>query len=322
MELYDGHTTHPDAQWFPKAELGLFLHWGISSVHGNIDLSWGMFRDFKWGPEVIPPEEYFDLAKRFNPKKYDPEKWIKAASDAGFKYAVLTTRHHDSFALWPSDFGDFNTGRYMDGRDLVGEYVKACRRYGMKVGFYYSPPDFRTHRKYMSFGGWYADRKEDLIVPQVYTDYMRAIVRGQLTELLTRYGVVDLLWFDGAGLDYMSRDEIYYYQPSVVIGRGEMTDFLSTECTIPTEEYYHENLEGHWWECCHEWNCGGWGYTRDEVYKSAETIMDFYKTVVVKYHGNLLINMGPNADGELPPVAYERLSDFGEMLKEYKKSGQ
>ena len=109
MQLLNGHTTHPDAQWYPEAKLGVFVHWGISSVHGNIDISWAMMKDFKWTPENVTPDEYFALAKKFNPDKYDPEKWAKAVADAGFKYMVLTTRHHDGFAMWPSDCGNFNT---------------------------------------------------------------------------------------------------------------------------------------------------------------------------------------------------------------------
>ena len=102
-------NLHPDAQWFPKAGLGLFIHWGIASVDGYLDLSWGMFKDFMYSPRVCRPEEYFSLAKRFDPIRYDPGKWLSAASEAGCRYAVMTARHHDSFAMWPSRYGDFNT---------------------------------------------------------------------------------------------------------------------------------------------------------------------------------------------------------------------
>ena len=315
LHLAEGHTTRPDAQWFPEAKLGAFFHWGISTIGEDVDISWGMFKDFEYCPKKVTPEEYFGYAKSFNPKKYDPEKWIKAIKEAGFKYAVLTTRHHDSFALWPSNYGSFNTNNYMDGRDLVGEYVDACRKYGIKVGFYYSPPDFYTEREYLSFGGWHSGGLVGQPVPSYIRDYQRAIVRGQLYELFTRYGKIDVIWFDGEGLDFMPREEIYQYQPGIVIGRGGMTDFRSTECQIPDENYYHEKLEGHWWECCHEW-CSCWGYISDEYYKPTETIIGWYNTVVKQMHGNLLINFGPNKDGELPPPAYERLKEFGAWLKE------
>lgn len=315
MELLNGHTTHPDAQWYPEAELGLFVHWGISAVHGNVDISWGMCKDFKYSPELITPEEYFALAKDFNPRKYDPEKWVKAAVDAGFRYMVLTTRHHDSFALWPSRYGDFNTKNYMGGRDLVGEYIAACRKYGIRIGLYYSPPDWRTVKEYMAFDNLGSVKHP---IPQVLQDYTRAIVRGQVTELLSNYGYIDLIWFDGPGLNFISREEIYAMQPHIVIGRGHDTDFRTIETELPTEQDYHEKFEGYWWECCHEWN-KAWGYTKDEEYKSVQEIAGWFK-LINGYHGNLLINVAPNKDGELPEVAYQRMAEFGRWLKEYRNN--
>ena len=151
-----GPVVTPD-HWFPQAGLGLFVHWGLASIPGNLDLSWGMMKNTPWDASVqnrnkLTPAAYFALAKQFNPTNYHPDRWLKAAKDAGFGYAVLTTRHHDGFALWPSKHGDFNTRTYLGGRDLVREYVDACRRQGLKVGFYYSPPDWYFDRQYRSFG--------------------------------------------------------------------------------------------------------------------------------------------------------------------------
>ncbi len=168
------HTKHPDAQWFPEAGLGLFIHWGICSVKA-MNISWPMIPgralakqritdpaereriireadyDLKGKPPSITPNEYWQMAKDFNPQKYDPDKWLKAAKEAGFQYAVLTTKHHEGFALWPSAFGDFNTKNFMGGRDLVKDYVEACRRNGLKVGLYYSGPDWYFDREYKDF---------------------------------------------------------------------------------------------------------------------------------------------------------------------------
>ena len=155
------HTQHPEAQWFANAALGLFIHWGIPSVSGEFDLSWGMWKNEPGtrklcaqiyglqGPGLtITPEEYWELARDFNPQEFQPEKMLKAAKEAGFTYAVLTAKHHDGFALWPSEYGDFSTKNYMGGRELVGEYVEACRKTGMKVGLYFSPPDWYFTRRY------------------------------------------------------------------------------------------------------------------------------------------------------------------------------
>ncbi len=302
---------HPDAQWFPKAGFGLFMHWGISSVDGSLDISWGMFKNFKYCPRTCTPEEYFALATKFNPDKWDPDKILKAAKNAGMRYAVLTTRHHDSYALWPSEYGHFNTRTYMGGRDLVGEYVEACRNNGIKIGFYYSPPDFYTNRNYNPYGGWREGKKE----PEPMAHYINAIAKGQLYELLTRYGKIDLIWFDGNGFALMSEEEIRELQPGIVIGRGHGTNFDSLECQLPTEDLYQKKLKGNWWECCHEMNTC-WGYTTIDEWnlKSIDTLTGWLE-LVRKYEGNLLLNIGPDSHGELPKLAYERLAQLGEYVK-------
>ena len=306
-------NLRPGAQWFPKAGLGLFIHWGISSVDGYLDISWGMFKDFKYSPRVCRPEEYFALAKKFDPQRYDADKWLRAAADAGCRYAVLTTRHHDSFALWPSAYGDFNTKTYMNGRDLIAPYVEACRKYGLKVGLYYSAPDFRTAGEYLPYGGWQPDRRNE--IPKELTDYVHAIVRGQVRELLTRYGKIDLIWFDGKWQHILKEEDIRAYQPDIVIGRGEDTNFATTECRIPTEEEYRENFEGNWWEFCGELNCC-WGYTRrdEHTVKSLETLTEWF-TNVRSHGGNFLINMGPDSEGDFTKLEYTRLAEFGAFVK-------
>ena len=231
-----GHSLHPDAQWYPEAGLGLFIHWGLASVK-DLDISWPMIpgrplvnkkldsaemarvvreKDFNLNGKLpaITPNQYWAMAKKFDPKHYDPDKWIKAARDAGFKYAVLTARHHEGFALWPSKYGNFNTKNYAGGKDLIKPFVDACRKYGLKVGLYYSPPDWYFDRDYMSFiyGGAYKTNPD---LPKVDADLnvrttkrseedtkahqlaFAAMIKGQVTELLTNYGKIDLLWFDG-----------------------------------------------------------------------------------------------------------------------------
>src|SRR5215469_13006582 len=271
------HTMNPEAQWYPDAGLGLFIHWGIASVKA-MNISWPMIpgralakeritdpaereRIIREGdynldgkPNSITPNEYWEMARDFNPQKYDPDKWLKAAKAAGFEYVVLTTRHHEGFALWPSAYGNFDTKNYMGGRDLLKPYVDACRKYGLKVGFYYSPPNwyFEKDFKNCMYGGGAkknpefpaldADLKprtnhpsaEELKKHQKAYDEM---VRGQVTELLTRYGKIDLLWFDGKppdGSQCITQDEIRKLQPGIVInprlhGHG---DFVTYERTL------------------------------------------------------------------------------------------
>lgn len=322
-------TTHPDAQWFPKAGLGLFIHWGISSVHGGIDLSWGMMANKPWDPDnraVITPEEYYKLAQQFRPYRYDPDKWLRAAHEAGFRYAVMTARHHDGFALWPSDFGDLGVKQYLPGVDLVARFVQACRNNGLKVGLYYSPPDWYFNREYMSFNYGSTDqqrfpgrqhynlRHEPIPAipakPQGFEEKYRAYVRGQIEELLTRYGKIDVIWFDG-GPEVISIDEIRALQPGIVInprmhGYG---DFQTPECRMPDGP-----PEG-WWELCDIWPNGPWGYTKShESYKPAGWMLA-QLTKVRSWGGNLLINVGPRPTGELPDVYYQRLGEVAAWMK-------
>ncbi len=213
-------TDHPDAQWFPEAGLGMFLHWGLSSVDGNMDLSWGMMANTPWDGghfnfNKMRPSAYWQLAERFNPEAYEPITWLQAAAAAGVRYVVLTAKHHEGFALWPSECGNFNTKNYMRGRDLLQEYVAACRACGLKVGFYYSPPDWYWCREYMSFnygnGTWpqeWMDRFPEsysLVPKQAWDENWEArtppdpmpadfeqefarYIRGQVWELLSNYG--------------------------------------------------------------------------------------------------------------------------------------
>ena len=327
-----GHTTHPDAQWFGQAGLGLFLHWGLASVHGQADLSWGMmWRDHvrrealdRYGPQSVQscltPEAYFALAERFQPDRYDPNRWLAAAANAGFRYAILTTRHHEGYALWPSAFGDFNTGRFLGGRDLVGEYVAACRRHGLRVGFYYSPPDWHFNRHRMSFNaGPGAPRglRHEILAAMPDTaaasrdPLYHAHIRGQVEELLTRYGKIDLLWFDGeAPAGCLTLDWLRGFQPGLVVNRrgGCGGDFETPECHFPAARPVG------WWEACHIWNDGAWGYLNHEVYKPTGWMLDLWSRVRA-WGGNFLVNVGPNARGELPEPAYRRFDELAAWMR-------
>lgn len=323
------HTTHPDAQWFATAGLGLFIHWGISSVHGNIDLSWGMMADTTWDTSLansnkITPEEYFKLASRFNPEKYDPSMWLDAAASAGFRYAVMTTRHHDGYAMWPSRHGDFGVRQFLGGRDLVQPYVEACRSAGLKVGLYYSPPDWYYYRKYRSFRFGSVDnavapdlkhynvRNEPIdklpLKPEGFDDEYQAYLRGQIVELLTGYGRIDVLFFDADLADgdpiVISIDEIRSFQPGIVVnprmhGHG---DYETPECKSPDKRPMG------WWERCDTWNHGGWGYTC-EIYRPTADVLAILSETRA-WGGNLLINCAPRPNGEMPDIYYSRLAEL------------
>ena len=330
-------TTHPDAQWFENAGLGLFIHWGISSVHGGIDISWSMMLNSTWdleyeGKNKITPAEYFKLADKFNPENYDPDKWIRAAADAGFRYAILTTKHHDGYALWPSEYSDFCTGTHMGGRDLLKPYVDACRKYGLKVGFYYSPPDWHFNKDYYSFDlkdfkvvedkrkqeiqGYDVNHKLVVIPskPEEFHNKYKEYIRNQVKELLTRYGKIDIMWFDGCP-EVISIDEIREFQPGIVVnprmhGYG---DFESPECELPKER------PAGWWEACLIWNYHEWGYQEPHGYRPTGWMLNLLARCRA-WKGNLLMNCAPKGDGTMPDIYYERMKELAEWMKYGKES--
>ena len=331
-------NKHPDAQWFfQPVQLGLFIHYGISSVHGDLDISWGMMENpirRAKGNGIVTPREYWALAEKFNPQHYEPEKWLQAAKDAGFTYAVLTTKHHDGFCLWPTDTDTLSTKNYMQGRDLVKEYADACRKVGLKVGFYYSPPDWLFTREYRSFMSGsrtekYPERKHkdidhhdiegDLpVMPKEYYDHYVQYVNMQVRELLTRYGKVDLLWFDGSMedlTDVITIDEIRRLQPQIIVndrlwGFGAGDYCSKYECHLPSEKPDSA------WETCHIWHVGGgWSYVKNaDKYRDLATTLHQYE-VCKEWGGNLLLNIAPDADGIVPDAYYRAVKEFGEAIK-------
>ena len=203
----------PGAQWFPDASLGLFMHWGIHSVVGA-QPSWDMITGYRYGGRVAPPERYYALAERFNPQHYDPNKFLKAAKEAGFTYAVK--------------YG-IGTKQYMNGRDLLKDYVEACRANGLKVGFYYSPRDWHYPGAMHPREFDVATRDSlppitDSIANRKEFEQFFGYVMAQLEELVTNYGKIDVLWFDGMswrGESKMYTEQIYAWvrslQPDIVI---------------------------------------------------------------------------------------------------------
>lgn len=311
-------NTHPDAQWFPKAGFGLFIHFGIATVHGGIDLSWGMLANKWWEDGQITPTEYWKLADKWNPKKFDAEKIVKNAKKAGFKYIVFTCKHHDGYTMWPSKYSTFGVGQKLGGRDLVREFTDACHKYGIKVGLYYSPPDWRFDAKYMNWD--YSGRTildvnhkpiESLPAkPAGHDKARREMVANQMRELLTQYGRVDLFWFD-AGNGEISNDEVRRLQPGIVINRrnSEPGDYGDSEGCLPTKRFTG------WFETndpC--WPSRWWSYSTSDRMDTGADVIE--KLVILRaWGGNFLANMGPCADGSLPPEATKAWKEIEAWMK-------
>lgn len=360
------HTSHPDAQWFPEAGFGMFIHWGLSSVfeaRGKRigDLSWPMIagawkanvvtdpaerariiRERDWNfdgkPPVITPNAYWAAIKDFNPQKYDPDKWLAAAKAAGFTYAVLTTRHHEGFALWPSAYGNFNTSNHMGGRDLVKAFVDACRKYGLKVGLYYSPPDWRFNRDYENFlyygtvakNPWMPALDGDLLPRStlrgaeekaVQLEAYNAMIKGQVEELLTRYGKIDLLWFDGRvpaparkEAPRLTQERIRALQPGIVLSpryfwKGDFVTFEGP--TLKTV-----SKPNGWAEWCATWT-KGWAYNgKDPFYANGYILGSLAKARSLDI--NYLLGIGPDAQGELHPSAYKNMAEIAGWMARHR----
>jgi len=348
------HTLHPDAQWFPETGLGLFLHWGISSVRG-MNISWPMIpgralarakvsteereriiRESDYNldgkPPQITPNQYWTMAADFNPSKYDPDKWLKAAKAAGFTYVVLTARHHEGFALWPSAYGNFNTKNFMGGRDLLKDYVAACRRYGLKVGLYYSPPDWYFDRDYMNFmygGGARMNPEFPRLGPDLkprtsekseaerikHQAEYAAMVKGQVEELLTRYGKIDLLWFDGKPAvpnptEVITIERIRQLQPGIVINPRlhNKGDYVTYERTLATDK-----IATGWAEFCNTWT-NAWPHVNGARFRANGFILGQY--VTARSLGiNYLLGVGPMSTGEFTPEIYQNMSVVGDWMK-------
>lgn len=285
--------------WWHEAKFGMFIHWGLYAIPSRGE--WVMYL------ERIPRGEYAKLAERFRPERFDADEWVGVAKSAGMKYMVLTTRHHDGFSLFDSEVSDFTSVRTAAGRDLVAEYVGACRRAGMRVGFYYSLLDWR-------WDAYWKGPKKD---PEGWAKFL-SYVHRQVEELCTKYGKIDVLWYDGAwpyaAEDWRSEElnaMVRRLQPNVLVNNRSLVpgDFETPEQHIPW--WGPPNKP---WEACMTMN-DSWGYFEaDRNWKSPRQLI---QTLVscVSLGGNLLLNVGPREDGSFPPEALERLEDLGRWMR-------
>lgn len=314
-------NTHPDAQWFPDAGLGLFIHWGLASVGATGDLSWGMLANKPWKDKTVTPNTYYGWARHWQPDKVDYDGQLALAKAAGFTYAVMVTKHHDGFTLWPSAFGDLGTKQYLGARDFVREFTDACRKHGLKVGLYYSPPDWWFDRDYKSFamrGPTLDMDHKPTTLPKKPADHdsrRKALIAGQVTELLSNYGHIDLIWFDG-GHGEIPNSEVRRLQPGIVINRrnGGGGDYGDSEGKLPEKRF-----KG-WFETCETcWPSNKWSYTEEWGWdKAPETIE---KLVLLRaWGGNLLANVGPKGDGSLPPEAVSAWKEMADWMMQHRES--
>ena len=299
-EAWIASTRDARMDWWRKARFGMFVHFGLYSILGRHEWVMSM--------EGIDKEDYEKLADQFLPEEGCCEKWAKLAKKAGMKYMVLTTRHHEGFSLWDSKVNPYNSVNYGCHRDIVKEFVVACRKYDLKIGFYSSIMDWHHPDGEKCENDPEARRR--------FLDYIEALN----TELLTNYGKIDILWYDVAqpmesweAWDSLARNQrLRALQPDIIINdRSRLPeDFGTPEGKIRVMDRD--------WEACMTFNDIAWGYLDEEqalpYAYSAERILRMLNTCACN-GGNLLLNVGPRPDGNIPSDAIKPLEMVGEWLK-------
>jgi alpha-L-fucosidase len=287
-------------KWWHEARFGMFIHWGLYSTQGRHE--WVMEN------EGIPVGEYEQFAKTFKPVPNAARAWAKLAKQAGQKYMVMTTKHHEGFCLFNSKLTDYCAPKQGPGRDLVAEYVEAARAEGRRVGFYYSLMDWHHPDGARCATDEQARRR--------FVDY----IHGQIHELLTNYGKIDVLWYDvawpldAAGWESEKMNEmVFKLQPDIIVNnRNKLPgDFATPEQKIEADKRA--------WESCMTMN-DSWGYQKaDDNWKTPRTVIRNLITCS-RDAGNYLINIGPKADGSIPVESVDIMTTVGKWMDRNGKS--
>jgi alpha-L-fucosidase len=328
-------------QWWHEAKFGMFIHWGVYSLwagnyHGHEQARGGA--EWIMNRCKIPVAEYQEKAKEFNPVSYNPEAWVRMAKDAGMKYLIITAKHHDGFALFDSKASKWDVVDATPyGKDLLKPLAEACKKYGIKLGFYYSQaqdwnnPGGSAARKLMK-EGW--PNPDSTKIDQYTTDhrghwdpaqetasfddYVDRVSVPQVRELLSNYGEVSVLWWDTptnmtdeAAQKLQKQLEL---QPNIITNdRLKRPNFAGDTKTPEQKIPDQEELAGQNWETCMTMN-RTWGYrTSDTNWKSTETLIRNLVDIVSK-GGNYLLNVGPKPDGTFPEASIERLKEIGKWM--------
>ena len=327
------HTLEPARAdrmaWWREARFGMFVHWGLYSVLAG---EWGGKTNYgEWirNNAKIPIDEYEKLLGRFNPVEFDADRIARLAAEAGQKYLVITSKHHDGFCLWPTkQNADWNVARTAYKKDIMKQVATACRAHGIKPCWYHSIMDWH-HPDYLPRRDW-----EEASRPATGAQFDRFVkyLHAQVEELLTQYGDIGVLWFDGewektwnGELGAALAEHVHKIAPNTLINsrvgpskangldaqmsRPDLGDFGTPEQKVPDR-----GLPGVDWESCITMN-DNWGYNRaDKNFKSVTTLVGLLTETASK-GGNLLLNVGPTGDGLVPPESVDRLGGIGRWMR-------
>ncbi len=322
--------------WWEDAKFGMFIHWGPYAVPAGEYKGERVEGIGEWimNSLRIPVAEYRQFSKEFNPVDFDAEQWVKIAKDAGMKYIIITSKHHDGFCLWDTQYND--DWNIVDAtpfeRDILKELADACEKEDIKLGFYYSIMDWHHADAQSVFEPDYNQGRDSENVNPNFERYVENYMKPQLKELLTQYGDIGVIWFDGEWIpDYtteMGKDMYNYLRnikPDLIInnrvdvgrqgmmGMNEEGDFAGDFGT-PEKQIPATGIPGEKWESCLTMN-DTWGYKYfDDNWKSSEMLVRNLIDIASK-GGNLLLNVGPTASGIIPQPSVDRLKDMGAWMR-------
>lgn len=321
-----------DMEWFVDARFGMFIHWGLYAAAAR--------HEWVKHVEEIPDAEYDKYFRVFNPDLFGPREWARMAREAGMKYFVITTKHHEGFCLWDTQCTDYKAPNTLCGKDLLREVVEAFRAEGLRVGFYYSlidwhHPEFPIDPIHPMRNHPDAKKMNETRDVRKYAAYMK----DQVRELLSQFGKIDILWFDfsypdaelnglkGKGKDDWDSEHLLKMarelQPGIIVDNRldlppEMADIHTPEQYQP-RSWMRVNGQPVYWEACHTFS-GSWGYHRDEAtWKSPEQLIQML-IHTVSIGGNLLMNVGPTARGTVDYRAQAALKVYGDWMHVHARS--
>jgi alpha-L-fucosidase len=313
------YSSETAMQAWQDMRFGMFIHWGPVSIKGT-EIGWSRGRE-------VPTQEYDQLYRQFNPRQFDASAWVKTAKDAGMKYLVITSKHHDGFCLWPSRYTDYHIGNTPFKRDVLKELSEACQRQGIQFCTYHSICDW-YHPDYPLGSPGGKTKKQNPNMPR-YNRYLT----NQTQELIENYGPLGIMWFDGEWESPWTReygqalyDTLKDIQPSLIInnrvskgregmaGTTKQTEFNPGDYDTPEQRVGGFNRDRPWETCMTI--CRQWAWKPDDNMKSlAQCLQTLIRTA--GGDGNLLFNVGPMPDGRIEPRQVERLREMGAWLQQY-----
>nr|WP_294871293.1 alpha-L-fucosidase [uncultured Pedobacter sp.] len=329
-------------KWWREAKFGMFIHWGVYAQFAGVYKGHEQRRggaEWIMNRSKIPVAEYQEMAKSFNPVKYDPDAWVKMAKDAGMKYIIITAKHHDGFALFNSKASKWDiTDATPYGKDLLKPLAEACKKQGMKLGFYYSQaqdwnnPGGSAARKVMTEGWLNPDSaKVDAYTEahhghwdpaqetKSFAQYIDEVSVPQVKELMTNYGDIAVLWWDTptnmTDEAALKLQDALKTQPQIITNDRLKRPNFPGDTKTPEQKIPNQaELDGMDWETCMTMN-GTWGFrTSDNKWKSTETLIRNLADIASK-GGNYLLNIGPKPDGTFPQESIDRLKAIGDWMK-------